>query len=191
MKHTISSVAGRLSLALGLLAPLAAEPLVIRDVVTHDELAERLRVATNQGPTSQFKPSTGVDPTTVNKPKDIVSSSDFLSFGGKATLVPKRAILHIPPQHAGRIKLQPGSTIQTWAEFYAANRAWITTVEVSRNQARGVEPFAEELSQRIQKSGNVIVATYKTGPISVLPPKAPVPAATGAPATTLNSTKKP
>lgn len=179
MKHSISALA-QLPLALGLLATVSAEPVAMRDVATHDQLSEKLRVATNQGPSSNMTPATGADPAKVNKPRDIVSSSDFLSFNGVATLVPKRAILHTPPQYANRIKFQPGSTIQTWADFYAVNRAWVTTVEVTRMQAKGAEPLPEDLVQRIQKSSSVVVATYKTGPISVLPPKVAAPAAPAA-----------
>ena len=173
MKRSNPFLRGAVLVAAAALGVARAEP-VMRDVATHDQLLEKLRVATNKGPSVQRKPSEGADPTKVNQPQDIVSQSDFLSFAGRATLVPKRAILHIPPNMADRIKLKPGSSIKTWAEFYAMNRAWITTVEVSRQQARGAEPLAEELTTRIQKSGSVVVATYKTGPISVLPPKAPV-----------------
>ena len=110
-------------------------------------------------------------------------------------LVPKRAILHTPAAMSARIKLQPGSKIQTWADFFAVNRAWITTVEVSRAQAEGKLPLAEEVVKRIEKSTSVVVATYQGGPISVLAPKTPapaqVPAAAPAPATvqTANSKK--
>lgn len=191
MKHTISTVAGQVSLALCLGATVSAEPVVMRDVATHDQLSEKLRAATNQGPASQLAPSTGADPTKVSKPRDIASESDFLSFGGKVTLVPKRAILHIPPQYAGRIKFQSGSTVQTWGEFFAENRAWITTIEVTRMQAKGAEPLAEDVTQRIEKSSSVVVATYKTGPISVLPPKVAAPAATTPAVPTSNTIKKP
>lgn len=174
MKPTSKSLKSGVILAIAAAIGAAGAEPVMRDVVTHDQLVEKLRAATNHGPAVHFKPSEGADPTKVNKPSDIVSQSDFLSFAGRATLVPKHAILHIPPRFADRIKFKPGSKVQTWAEFYAMNRAWITTVEVSRQQAKGAEPLAEELRERFQKAGNVVVATYKTGPISVLPPKAPV-----------------
>jgi hypothetical protein len=74
---------------------------------------------------------------------------------------------------ADRIRLEPGATIQSWSEFYAANRGWITTVEVSRVQAEGNEPLAEETKRQLSKCGNLVVATYLGGPISLLPLKEP------------------
>jgi hypothetical protein len=177
-----------LVMAAGSLA--AAAPPAMRDAATHDELSMALRVASNADPLVVLKPAPGPDPSKVNMPEGIISQSDFLSFGGRATLVPKRAILQIPPNLADRVKLQPGSMIQTWAEFYAMNRAWITTVEVTRIQAGGNEALAEELTKRIGKSSNLIVATYQSGPISVLPLKvAAAPAdATTTPAATAVAT---
>ena len=73
-----------------------------------------------------------------------------------------------------RIKYQPGAKLLSWGDFYALNRGWITTVEVSRIQAEGNNPLPEETQKKIVKSGNLMVATYQGGPISVLPLKAPV-----------------
>lgn len=121
----------------------------------------------------KLKPATGADPSLVNQPKDLIASSDILCFGGNATLVPKRAILTIPKNLAGRLTFQPGSRVLSWSEFFTQNRGWITTVEVSRVQAEGKEALPEELSTRIAKSSNLVVATYMGGPISVLPLKTP------------------
>jgi hypothetical protein len=44
-------------------------------------------------------------------------------------------------------------------------------------QAEGNKALAEEVSSRIGKSSNLVVATYQGGPISVLPLKAPVESA--------------
>jgi hypothetical protein len=172
--HSRTFLAAAIALAAGSLA--SAAPPVMRDAATHDELSTALRVAMNSDPLVQQKPAPGPDPSKLNMPKGIISQSDFLSFAGRATLVPKRAILHIPPNFADRVKLQPGSRIQTWSEFHAMNQAWITTVEVTRVQAGGHEALAEELTQRIGKSTKLVVAVYQGGPISVLPLKVPVTA---------------
>jgi hypothetical protein len=146
---------------------------VMRDAATHDQLSERLKVANNQNPMGKFIPAEGPDPSKAESTADLSTFVDFLSFNGSATVVPKKAILNIPPSMADRIKLQPGHAVRTWQDFYAANRGWITTVEVSRVQAEGNAALGEELSKRIGKSSSVVVATYQGGPISVLPPKAP------------------
>jgi hypothetical protein len=192
MKTVASLFLVRSAACLLLASPAMAEQAAMRDVATHDQLSEQLRVANNKNPLSELKAAEGEDPTKA-KPEDFLSRSDFMSFGGNATLVPKRAILHTPAAMSARIKLQPGSKIHAWAQFYAANRGWITTVEVSRAQAEGKLPLAEEVVKRIEKSSSVVVATYQGGPISVLAPKVPepakVPAAAPATAQTANSKK--
>ncbi len=145
----------------------------MRDAATHDQLALIHRSAPQIDPMRKLRVATGADPSLVNQPKDLLSESDILCFGGAATLVPKRAILNTPKNLAERLKFQPGSVIQGWAEFYAQNRGWITTVEVSRSQAEGNLPLLEEIAGRVRKSSNLVVATYQNGPISLLPLKEP------------------
>lgn len=160
--------------------PKAAPAAQMRDAATHDQLSLKYREAQQLDPMRKLEPTKGVDPSTVNQPLDIVSQSDIISFNGMTTLVPKRAVLHIPKEMEARLKFQPGTRIVGWADFFAVNRGWITTVEVSRSQAEGNAALAEEISKRISKSSNLIVATNQAGPISVLPLKTPAvaPAAT-------------
>lgn len=145
----------------------------MRDASTHAQLAMTHRKASQEDPMRNMQPAKGVDPSTANQAKDILSESDVICFNGTATLVPKRAILNLPASMQGRLKFLPGSKLMTWMDFYTLNRGWISTVEVSRSQAEGNEAMKEEISTRIGKSSNLVVATYKGGPISVLPLKVP------------------
>ncbi|HEX5789637.1 MAG TPA: hypothetical protein VFY13_00725 [Luteolibacter sp.] len=147
----------------------------MRDVVTGEELARQTQKNAANNPLAKLKvnPLPSEDPTKVNQPEDLIATSDFLSFGGKSTLIPKRAIIHVPKSMASRIQFEKGSQIVVWPTFFAANRGWITTLEVSREQAEGKVPFDEKVADNIRKSSNVVVATYKGGPISMLPPKVP------------------
>ena len=120
-------------------------------------------------------PATGEDPSNANRPKDILAESDIISYRGLATLVPKRAILMTPKTYSGLIKFESGAKFVSWIDFYTANRGWISTVEVSRTQAEGNAPIAEETRKSIGTSRNLVVATFKGGPISVLPLKEPDP----------------
>ena len=151
-----------------------ANPPVMRDAATHEQLAQQMRRIQQADPMQQLPPSQGEDPSQ-NLPKDLVSQSDILCFGGMMTLVPKRAILRIPKPFAHRVQLIPGCKLMGWAEFYAQNRGWITTVEVSRVQAEGSQPLPEDLTVRLKDSTNLIVATFRGGPISVLPLTEPPP----------------
>ncbi|MEP4078706.1 hypothetical protein [Haloferula sp.] len=113
----------------------------------------------------------GEDPSKVNIPVNILKQSDVISFGGYATLVPKRAILAVPDRFEKYLELKPGTKIIGWLDFYAKNRGWITTVEVSRQQAQGRIDLGENTHERIGKSSTLMVATLMGGPISVFPPE--------------------
>lgn len=161
-------------LVASVIAPLAhAAPMQMRDAATHEQLSQKLRVMEQADPMKKLPVSKCEDPSK-NLPKDLISQSDMISFGGMTTLVPKMAILQIPKAYADRIKYVPGTQITSWSDFYALNRGWITTVEISRVQAEGKEPLPEATTKVLSKSGNLIVATYMGGPISKLPPKTPV-----------------
>jgi hypothetical protein len=153
--------------------PIMAAPLVMRDVATHQQLSLALRKAQQADPMKTLKATEGADPSVTNRPKDILADSDFISYNGHATLVPKRAIMQIPKGYADRIRLEPGTKLQSWSDFFAVNRGWITTVEISRVQAEGNQPLPEETQKQLSKSGNLIVAVYRGGPISLLPLKVP------------------
>ena len=153
----------------------AAPAIQMRDVASHQEVLAARRLALQTDPMQHLATVTGEDPSKANQPTDILAESDIISFRGMATLVPKRAILQTPQAYAGYLKMEAGAKFVSWLEFYAANRGWITTVEVSRAQAEGNEPVAEETQKFLSTNRNLVVATYKGGPISVLPLKEPAP----------------
>jgi len=152
----------------------ATPKVEIRDASSHEELANRLRQAQSNDPLSNFKTSESGDPAKNQQPVDILEISDILSYNGLTTLVPKRAILALPANLRNRVgKHHPGHRVVTWEEFYQANRAWITTIEVSRAQAEGGQPLSEADAEGVTKATRLIVATLQGGPISVLPVKPP------------------
>jgi hypothetical protein len=162
----------------------AAEPvrrMIMREAPTHDQIVEFARKAKEENPQPVFTPAQGEDPSKVNKLGDLISRSDILCFQGRATLVPKRAVLHVPKSLAGRLGMQEGSQIGSWTEFLNANRGWIRTVAVTRVQAEGNEPMPEAVLKSFVKEQRVVIATYQEGPISVLPLKVPETPVAGEP----------
>lgn len=151
---------------------------VYRDAATHDQLALELRKMQNRDPMKNREAVTGEDPSKVNRPVDLLEQSDIISFGGVATLVPKRAILAVPDNYQRYLKLDPQARFIGWSDFFARNRGWISTIEVSRVEAEGNKPLPEETYEQIAKSTNLVVATHRGGPISVLPLKQPEEPAT-------------
>lgn len=152
---------------------------VYRDAATHEDIVKRMRHVERFNPMKQLAPSEGEDPSVKNQPINIVDSSDILSFNGVTTLVPKKAIIRIPDQYADRVNRHiPGYKVVGWAEFYTLNRGWITPVEVSREQAAGRTPIAEEVQENLRENRNLLIATFHTGPISLLPLKVEEPTVT-------------
>jgi hypothetical protein len=141
------------------------------DSVTDDQLAAMRLKASNKGSVHKPLPKDAPDPSKENQPQDLISQSDILCYNGLTTLVPKRAILNIPATSKDRLKHVDGSKIIGWAEFFQKNRGWITTVEVNQAQAEGNSALDEKVSEFVKKNGNLVVATFQGGPISVLPLK--------------------
>ena len=178
-------VASLFAIILAFPARGAEEPpagtVVMREVVTHDQIVEAARKAKEDNPLPVFTPVEGADPTVVNRPKSLLARSEIISYQGMTTLVPKRAVIHIPKEMSDRLGMKDGCQMGSWLDFLNANRAWIRTVPVSRVQAEGREPLPEDTIKSFAKEKRLVVATYQDGPISVMPLKVPpVPAAPGA-----------
>ncbi len=171
-RHLIHGVA---CLTLALPAANAQQKRQISEPATHEELAAKLKQQQSNDPLRELARQEGKDPSKENQPQDLLSRSDILCFNGMATLVPKKSILALPAQFAGRVGMQAGARLVGWSEFHAANRGWVTTQEVTLAQARGEQPLAEGMDERLAKSTNVVVATLQGGPISKLQPTPPIP----------------
>ncbi|RYD47779.1 MAG: hypothetical protein EOP85_04835 [Verrucomicrobiaceae bacterium] len=152
--------------------PSARPPM--RTAPTNEELIVELRKSEQEmAEQVKAKPlSTPVDVRPTEVP-DLISMSEILCYNGALTLVPKRAVLEFPKNLADRMKPKPGARVQNWGEFYAANRGWITVVEVSKEQAQGKQPLPEQTATHIAKCGKLVVATFAGNPIAVLPLQSP------------------
>jgi hypothetical protein len=147
-----------------------------RDAATNESLAGKYREVSKTNPMTdpktKFTVTTGEDPSVKNKVGNLLENSEFITFNGHTTLVPKRAIIVIPDKYKDRINNhKEGSKIVSWAEFFSLNRGWISTLEVNFSQAKGEKPVNAEEMEVLNKSKNLIVAVLENGPISVLPLK--------------------
>lgn len=159
------------------LPSIAAEPRPtqpMRDSASHDQLSQKLRMAQQKDPIRDLGPAAGKtdeDPTLRNSKRDLIKDSAILCFGGALTLVPKQAVLHMPENLKERFKERAGVKVVPWQEFFQSNRGWIRTLEVSREQAVGEVAIPEEVALAFRNSSSAVIATFKGGPISVLPLK--------------------
>lgn len=146
---------------------------VFRDAATNETLTKTYKEVSAKGPMRKFKEATGEDASVKNKVGNLLDNSEFITFNGSTTLVPKNALLQIPEKYKTRINNhKPGSKVLSWLDFYTMNRAWISTVEVDLSQAKAEKPISPELLDTLSKKGHLVVAVLRNGgPISVRPPK--------------------
>jgi hypothetical protein len=106
----------------------------------------------------------------VRRPEDqsIIKQSVILHDGTYWTLVPKGAVIFLPDARKNRVGVKPAGSLLSWTAFLAKNQAWITTNDVSFEQATGKKPLQPERVAFWTKHDKVVIATHQNGPISVL-----------------------
>jgi len=156
--------------------PIPSVPM--RERASHDSLASRFakQQESMKAQAARPKPQAPDARREKWKPVNLLERSEFLSYRGLTTLVPKGALLNVPAKYADRTRFTKGSKIVRWPEFLRSNHNWIGTFEVSRRQAEAEIPLTEEALESIRKNPQVVVATLSGGPITVLR-KAPETAA--------------
>lgn len=143
---------------------------VIRDAATHDSIVDSGRGRVNPiGQLAEQNIPEEMKASVPFKPTSLIARSEILKRGNTATLVPKRAVLHVPSSLRGVLGMPENPSLINWPDFLIQNRAWIRTVEVSRAQAEGLAPLSEVMLESFEECRQVVVATYQSGPISVLP----------------------
>ncbi len=159
-----------------LVHPLMGEPAqpkpAFRDAATNETLTAEYREVSKKDPMGKFEKTKGEDPSVVNQVGNLLDNSELITFNGNTTLVPKNAIIRIPEKYKSRVNnYKQGSKILSWVDFYRLNRGWISTIEVSFSQAKGLVTVSGKEMDTLNESGNLVVAVLRNGPISVLPLK--------------------
>jgi hypothetical protein len=140
----------------------AAQPVLVR--VTPETLAKLQQ----RDPMIRLeKPAPGEAKVTRPGKQSIIKQSTILHDGRSWTLVPVSAVVFIPENLKTRVNVKPVGNLLPWNEFLGKNRSWITTNEVSFEQAAGSEALAVERTEFWAKQDKIVVATHNNGPISV------------------------
>ena len=150
---------------LGLAGSATAGPRMT-DRITPDEIAARQK---SSAPLAALpRPMAGAaGQVTSPAEQSLIKQSEILNDGIHWTLVPKGAVLHIPPAFSDRVGAKPLGKLLTWTEFLTANRSWLFTEEVTFDHAAGKKPFAASRHDAWNKGNKVVVAVLRGGPISV------------------------
>ena len=99
--------------------------------------------------------------------QSIIKQSMVLHDGQNWTIVPKGAVIFMPDALKAKVDAKPVGTLLAWSDFLAKNYAWITTNEVSFDQAAGNAPLPAARVAFWAKQDKIVVATHQSGPISV------------------------
>jgi len=143
-------------------ATFATKPILVR--VTPQDLAARQQAT----PLAKLQ-EPAKDQAKIVQPNEqsIIKQSAILHDGVNWTLVPKGAVIFLPTALQSRVDVKPVGTLLSWNDFLAKNRSWVTTNEVSFDQAAGVVPLAAERVAFWARQDKVVIATHQMGPISV------------------------
>ena len=93
-------------------------------------------------------------------------NSEFITFNGSATLVPKHAIIHVPEKLRGHVSSGLNGKFMSWQEFATRYRAITTTFEVTLDEASGKTPLKPERVESLRKLDQIAVAVLNGSPIS-------------------------
>lgn len=134
---------------------------------TRAELAERLK--------TQGANASAVAAPEEQQPRwDLSQHAEFITFNGDSTLVPKKAILHLPEKYAGNVVQAAKGKVISWLDFASKYPALVTPIEVTLENASAQTPVDPALIEAVSKSGRIGVAVLSRSPISVAtPPPAP------------------
>lgn len=139
--------------------------------VSDDELSAKKTAQPSQFVT-KFEGRKAELPENLSILGDIYENSEVLIYGDYHTIVPKGALIYIPPTFKKRISKgpQPQSQLVWWPEFYSKNRGWITHREITIEQVEGRGTFPEDVVEVILTDHKVVVATHEQGPVTCLTP---------------------
>lgn len=144
----------------------AAQPILPR--ISPQELAERQRAKPMAALQTPAKAGGAV---THPADQSIIKQSAILHYGTDWTLIPQGAVIFVPEPMKNRLGDKPAGTLIAFTDFLIKNRAWITTVEVSIDQATGNKPLPVKQAEFWSKQNKIVIAVHQNGPISMRAPK--------------------
>jgi len=97
----------------------------------------------------------------------IIRQSTILHYGKNWTIVPKGSVAFLPGGLKSRVDAVPSGTLLSWVDFLTINRSWLSTCEITANQATGTDPIPAERTTFWAQQDKVIIAVHQGGPITL------------------------
>ena len=101
------------------------------------------------------------------EPASNVKQSVVLHDGKNWTLIPTGSVVFIPDTLKIHVNARPVGTLLAWADFLVKNRSWVTTYDVSFDQAAGNQPIPAERLTFWSRQDKIVVTVHQSGPIPV------------------------
>ena len=150
-----------------ILCALATHGLAVSPIVPRITPAALLKLQQNNPMMLLPKPVAGEAKVTTPANQSIIKQSLILQDGKNWTLIPKGAVIFLPEAMKSRVDAKPIGHLLTFIDFITLNRNWITTNEVSFDQAAGNVPLPAERVSFWAKQDKVVIAVHQSGPISI------------------------
>lgn len=97
----------------------------------------------------------------------IIKQSTILHDGANWTLVPNGAVAYVPESLKSRVRGGTTGTLLPWLDFLKESRGWLTTCEVTVEQAAGIDPMPADRTAFWAKQDKIVVAVHQGGPITL------------------------
>jgi hypothetical protein len=109
------------------------------------------------------------DQSPVDRPTEpsIVKQSMILHDGPNWTMIPTGAVIHLPEVWREKLDAKPVGKLLPWSDFLARNGSWITTSEVTFDQAAGNDPLPAKPAAALANQAKIVIAVLKNGPSAV------------------------
>jgi hypothetical protein len=97
----------------------------------------------------------------------VIKECSILHDGKNWTVVPNGALVHVPATMKDRLNAKPVGNLLKWTDFLARNRQWISSREVTFDQAVGNKEFESIAFKSGESADKIVVAVFGEGPVSV------------------------
>lgn len=157
---------GSLLPALSLAQEARKKPVVATKPPTHAELANKQQQQVIERHGKDREP---IKPLVDIRKRDLFAISTLFVHNGNWAMVPKGAVIHIPPRLSDKITSKPKGKLLRWPLFLQKYGGLFHTQEVSMQQAKGKQKIDPKAIEAYKGSGKIVVATYHRQPITVNP----------------------
>ncbi len=137
-----------------------------REAVTESALRKQMEGSKKMADMRDaFQPAPAVKPSLE---PSLYKRSIILFDGSHHTVVPIGAVLRLPATYRNRVIEKPEGEFIFWPAFLEKNQSWLGGWEVPLAMAKGDAELSKKVMKQVDRENRVLVAVYKSCPITVL-----------------------